>query len=229
MADKLTEQQSNDFFLEFDKKIHAEKIEEDGKHSSDIGMNSYTKQPYSGTSYTRRGVWDLTNPFQFAPYESGYCMLAVLSSPAMFNTTTTVTSKDNNGKDVKSKVKSYNNLLQKAFVRMLENEFKGLDGLEDITADTMEFSDGITTTSRISKVNYPLQQNISMRYTEKTGSLITKYLSTYLKNVKDPRSQVKIYDTDPKKVGFNKICGEFKEYIEETDTTLNEFGFEIKL
>ena len=68
----------------------------------------------------------------------------------------------------------------------------------------MEFSDGITTTSRISKVNYPLQQNISMRYTEKTGNLITKYLSTYLKNVKDPRSQVKIYDTDPKKVGFNK-------------------------
>lgn len=204
MADKLKEVQSNDFFLEFNKKIHAEKIETDGKHSSDIGMNSYTKQPYSGTSYTRRGVWDLTNPFQFAPYESGYCMLAVLSSPAMFNTTTTVTSKDNNGKDVKTKVKTYNNLLQKAFVRMLENEFKGLDGLEDITADTMEFSDGITTTSRISKVNYPLQQNISMRYTEKTGSLITKYLSTYLKNVKDPRSQVKIYDTDPRKVGFNK-------------------------
>lgn len=32
-----------------------------------------------------------------------------------------------------------------------------------------------------------------------------------------------------KKVGFNQVCGEFKEYIEETDTTLNEFGFEIKL
>ena len=193
MADKLTEEQSNDFFLEFDKTLHAEKIEKDGKQSSDIGMNSYTKQPYSGTSYTRRGVWDLTNPFQFAPYESGYCMLAVLSSPAMFNTTTTVTSKDHNGKEVKSKVKSYNNLLQKAFVRMLENEFKGLDGIEDITTETMETSDNISTMSLISKSVQNTNSQISMRFTEKTGSLITKYISTFIRTIKDPRTQAKTY------------------------------------
>lgn len=32
-----------------------------------------------------------------------------------------------------------------------------------------------------------------------------------------------------KKIGFNSVDGKFEEYIEETDTTLIEYGFEIKL
>lgn len=32
-----------------------------------------------------------------------------------------------------------------------------------------------------------------------------------------------------KKVGFNQAMGKFEEHIEETNTTLVEFGFEIRI
>ena len=197
-----------DFFLEDPKSLPKSKIptsvsekDSSGKVTKIVdrnpGINAYTVQPYQSNVYSHKGVWDLTNLYQFAPYEAGYCMLAVLNSPSFMRTNV-------NGE---SSHYSYNALLQEAFVKMLENEFKGLDGIEDITTDTMEFTDGISTVSRISKVNQPLQQNISMRYTEKTGTLISKYLSTYLKTIKDPRTQVKTYATtsgDAVLGGFHK-------------------------
>lgn len=173
----------DDFFLDGDKKLKGKKMS--CNDSNEGGANRYSVQPYKSSAYSHKGVWDLTNLYQFAPYESGYCLLAVLSSPHCMR----YNSKGNTKNDI------YNALLQQAFVKMLENEFKGLDGIEDITTETMEFTDGISTTSRISKVNQPLQQNISMRYTEKVGTLISKYLSTYLKMIKDPRTQAKTYAT----------------------------------
>lgn len=141
-----------------------------------LGHNAYTIQPFDDEAYSFRGVWDLTNLFQFAPYEGGgYCFIAVINAPVFME-------KNN-----------YTALLQKAFIRMLENEFKGLDGIEDITTDTMEISDGNRSVSKISKVNQPLMHSISMKYTEKTGTLIAKYLSTYLKLVKDPGTQTRLY------------------------------------
>ena len=205
-----TKKDEADFFLNGPTTLPHSKIptsasenDKDGKHIGDVdrnpGINAYTVQPYQSNAYSHKGVWDLTNLYQFAPYEAGYCMLAVLSSPSFMRT---------NVKGQSSHY-SYNLLLQEAFVKMLENEFKGLDGIEDITTETMEFTDGISTTSRISKVNQPLQQNISMRYTEKTGTLISKYLSTYLKTVKDPRTQVKTYAT----ISGDSVLGGFHKEV----------------
>lgn len=159
------------------------------KHKEpDAGQNDAVKQPYDATTYSTRGVWDLTNLFQFTPYESGYCFLAVLNGPSCM-----YRSEKSDGTGSTVDKSSYNYYLQKAFIRMLEDEFKGLDGLEDMSVDTYEVSDGISSTTRIGKVNLPLAQTVSMKYTEKTGSLITKYLTTYLKTVKDPRSQARCY------------------------------------
>lgn len=83
--------------------------------------------------------------------------------------------------------------LQDAFISILENEFKGLDGIEDITTETMEISDNISTMSLISKSVQNTNSQVSMRFTEKTGSLITKYVSTFIRTVKDTRTQAKTY------------------------------------
>ena len=83
--------------------------------------------------------------------------------------------------------------LQDAFIKILENEFKGLDGIEDITTETMEISDNISTMSLISKSVQNANSQVSMRFTEKTGSVITKYISTFIRYIKDTRTQAKTY------------------------------------
>ena len=43
-----------------------------------INTHDYTKMPYTAETYAdMRGVVDFGNLMQFAPYESGYCFLAV--------------------------------------------------------------------------------------------------------------------------------------------------------
>lgn len=54
-------------------------------------------------------------------------------------------------------------------------------------------------------------------------SLGAKYLRLQVVDSNIPA--IKFYE----KVGFIQVCGVFEEYIEETDTTLVEYGFEIKL
>jgi hypothetical protein len=83
--------------------------------------------------------------------------------------------------------------LQDAFVKILEQEFKGLDGIDDITSETMTITDNISELALISKVNQPSNSQITMRFTEKSVSLITKYVSTFLRFLKDPRTQAKTY------------------------------------
>ena len=135
-----------------------------------------SKIPNKYSSNSKGGIWDLTNPFKFAPYETGYCFLSVISAPKCM--------------DVGN---SFHKSLQDSFVNMMESEFKGLDGIEDITTETMDITSGTSTISMISNVNQQSNGQITMRFTEKTGSLITKYISEYLKNIRDPRSKAKRY------------------------------------
>ena len=94
---------------------------------------------------------------------------------------------------------AFHSALQESFVNMLESEFKGLDGIEDITSETMDITNNMSTISMISKVNQQSNGQITMRFTEKAGSLITKYCSEYLKTIRDPRSQAKTYLTEKDK------------------------------
>ena len=146
------------------------------KISASASDSLSSKSPYAASTYSGRGVWDLTNLFEFAPYESGYCFLGVISSPRCME------------------YDAYNLALQEAFVKMLENEFKGLDGIEDLTSENLDISDNISTMSYIGKTNQQSNGTFTMRFTEKCGSLITKYISRFLRTIKDGRTQVKTYD-----------------------------------
>lgn len=148
-----------------------------------INTHDFTKMPYTAETYAdMRGVVDFGNLMQFAPYESGYCFLAVINGPWM--------AYDSALKDTPYK---YFGELQDAFIKILEQEFKGLSGIENISTETMEISDNISTLALISKVTQPSNGTISMQFTEKSGSLITKFISHYLRFIKDPKSQAKTY------------------------------------
>lgn len=142
----------------------------------------FSKRPYAAKEYAdMRGVVDFGNLAQFAPYEGGYCFIAVINGPHCM----TLDPDSSTGKYMKD--------LQDAFIKVIENEFKGLDGIDDITTETMEISDNISTMSLISKSIQNTNSQITMRFTEKTGSLLTKYISTFIRIIKDTKSQAKTY------------------------------------
>ena len=143
-------------------------------------LNENTIQPRNLTQYTAfRGVTDFTNIGQFAQYESGYCFLSVIQTPEFMNV---LAAKYD---DIKN--------LQQSFVHMLEYEFRGLDGLPDMQADTMEITDGNNTARLVNKVTWDTSTTVSMNYFEKTGQLIGKYTEYYLTGIKDRMSQAKTY------------------------------------
>ena len=141
--------------------------------------DDYTISPNtSAQNVNMRGVIDFGNLFQFAPFESGYSFITVINGPRMATI-----------KDMDANFKS----LQDSFISIIENEFRGLDGIDDITSDTMEITDNISTLSLIGKVNQSTSSQITMRFFEKTGALITKYIATYLRYIRDPKTQAKTY------------------------------------
>jgi hypothetical protein len=80
-----------------------------------------------------------------------------------------------------------------SFKHMLEFEFRGLDGLPDITADTFTITDGINELNMINRVTMDTSITVSASYFEKSGQLITKYSEYYLTGIKDPKTQAKTY------------------------------------
>lgn len=123
-----------------------------------------------------RGVTDFSNLKQFNLYESGYQVFLVIQTPKFMDM---LAEKYPN--EYAGIIKGYN--------WVLEHEFKNLDGLEDITIDTIELNDGVNTLNMIGKVNEPTGSSINMTYTEKSGLIINKYHETYLKGVKDPKAK----------------------------------------
>ena len=132
----------------------------------------------SSQNVDMRGVVDYGDLYQFAPYESGYSFISVINGPRFVTQLF-------QGEPLEE--------LQKSFINIIENEFRGLDGIEDITSDTMEITDNISTMSLISKVTQTTNSQITMRFFEKTGALITKYIATYLRYIRDPKTQAKTY------------------------------------
>lgn len=146
-----------------------------------VGISTQTIMPRNLTQYTAfRGVTDFSNIGQFAQFEGGYQFLAVLQTPEFIN---------------KAADAGYNGVkqLQDSFVHMLEYEFRGVDGLPDMTADTMEITDGNNTARLINNITWDTAATVSMSYFEKSGSLINKYLEYYLTGIKDRMSKAKTY------------------------------------
>ena len=145
---------------------------------TDIFAN--TKDFKDVTSYKlMRGVPDFGSLVQFNPYETGYAAFIICGMPkfmeklAMLNT-------------------NYNKLVQN-WAHIIEYEFKSFDGLDDISADSIELGDDLNSINVISKVNMQSASDFSLTYDEKSGSPLTKFAKLYLTGIKDPRTQVKTY------------------------------------
>lgn len=143
-------------------------------------FSSFTKRPRSVAEYTMmRGVTDFTNAAQFNAYLKGYQHIVIISVPEYLKVLGSTNA------DVQK--------LLDLFCYILEYEFKGLDGIEDITVDNVTFSDGISEMNTMGKVTQQSATEISMSFTEKSGSVITKFIDMYIRGVRDPRTQAKTY------------------------------------
>jgi len=140
-----------------------------------------TLQPNPVTEFTLfRGVTDYTNLAQFDLYESGYSFLILLDIPAFMKKLAQVNA-DNYG----TLISNYRHLI--------EYEFRGAQGIEDITGETTPLTNGITDINIITKVQEQGGTQFTMNYFERSGSIITKTHELFLRGVKDPRTQVKRY------------------------------------
>lgn len=141
-------------------------------------FNQYTITPNTLTKYTAlRGVTDFSQIGMFEQYEKGYQFLSVLSLPKFLEA-----SKDSTIQQMNKNIR-----------QTLEMEFRGLDGLPDMTSDTFEITDGINTQRMINKVTQETSVEISMEYFEKHGSMFTKYAEYYLRGIRDPKTQARTY------------------------------------
>lgn len=153
--------------------------------SQKINYVNYTKKPVTAAQYSMmRGVTDFTNAEQLNMFEKGHGMIIVIDRPKFIEELANLTSINGDG--------GIRNLIDN-FCNILEYEFKGLDGIEDINAEDLTYTDGISELAGVGKVTEQSNSEITMRFTEKSGSTITKFIKYYLSGVRDPRTQTKHY------------------------------------
>jgi hypothetical protein len=126
-----------------------------------------------------RGVPDFGSLVQFNPYESGYAAFIICQMPKFI--------------ELLAKYDADYNKLISNWAHIIEYEFKSFDGLEDMSADTIQLGDDLNSINVISKVNMQSASEFSLTYDEKSGSPLTKFARLYLTGIKDPRTQVKTY------------------------------------
>ena len=143
-------------------------------------FNDYTKKPINAAQYSMmRGVTDFTNAEQLNMFEGGHGMIIIIDRPKFIEM---IAESDT----------EVANLLT-SFCNILEYEFKSLDGIEDISAEDLVYTDGVSELAGVGKVNEQSNSEVSMRFTEKSGSTITKFIKYYLNGVRDSRTQTKHY------------------------------------
>lgn len=126
-----------------------------------------------------RGVPDFGSLVQFNPYETGYAAFIVCQMPKFM--------------ELLAKYDADYNKLISNWKHIIEYEFKSFDGIEGLTADTIQLGDDLNNINVISKVNMQSASEFSLTYDEKAGSPLTKFARLYLTGIKDPRTQVKTY------------------------------------
>lgn len=178
---------------------------------ADLDNNIFSNlaKPTDLSKYTLfRGVTDFANLAQYSLFETGYSFLIVVGVPKFLET-------------LANKSTDYKNLLN-SYIHVLEYEFRGLDGIEDMQIDPSDLTNGINTIQLITKVNKQAGSNFSMRFFEKHGSTITRLHQLFLEGVKDPRTQVKTYhgliQNGTMEAGFENETFSFMYMV--TDNTL---------
>lgn len=143
-------------------------------------MLKYLKTPRNLMEFNlMRGVTDFGNTRQYDMYEHGYSGIFVISRPKFLEM---LAARDPNVK-----------ILLENYCKILECEFKGLDGLENVQGETSSISNNIKELNIITKVTGNSATTVSMRYTEKSGSTLTKLQEYYLYGIKDEHTQAKTY------------------------------------
>ncbi len=143
-------------------------------------VNNYSIKPRNLTQYTAfRGVTDFSQIGQFSQFERGYAFLSVLQMPKFM---VMLGQEDENI-----------GAIVNGFKHKIEYEFRGLEGLADITADYMTITDGINEQRLISKVSEDTSITVSSSYYETQGAILEKFTELYLTGIKDPKSQAKTY------------------------------------
>ena len=157
-----------------------------------------------------RGATDFSNLAQWDLYETGYSFLIPISYPTFLV------------KQAQVDPGFYD--LFESYKRIMEYEFRGLDGLDNITSETGQITNGISEINIINKVNRPAGNTVSMRYFEKSGLTISKVHEAFLRGVKDPMTQVKRYNgliTDGTlEPGYENECFTYL-YIVTDNTVMN--------
>lgn len=143
-------------------------------------MLNYVKRPRSVTEFTlMKGVTDFSNLRQFDVYETSYGFLVVCAVPKFM--------------DLLAQQNEYVKEIQDTFVHILEGEFKGIDGIPDITGEAGTISNGVNELQIINNVIQDTSIQVSMSYYERSGSPLAKYAQYYLTGIKDPNSKAKTY------------------------------------
>ena len=144
-------------------------------------MFANTKDFKDVTGYKlMRGVPDFGSLVQFNPYETGYAAFVICGMPKFI--------------EALAKYNSDYNKLIKNWQHIVEYEFKSFDGLEDISASTIQLGDDTASIDVINNVEWANQgSEFSLVYDEKSGSPLTKFARLYLTGIKDPKSKVKTY------------------------------------
>ena len=131
------------------------------------------------TSYMlMRGVTDFGDLRQFNLYESGYSFFVVMTIPEFLKRL--------------RQYEEYRKIIDN-YAHILEFENRGISGIDNITTENGQLTNGINQINIINKVNKPSDSSFTANYQEKLGSTITKAHELYITGIKDPRTQVKTY------------------------------------
>lgn len=129
-----------------------------------------------------RKPFDPTNYPAFKRFETGYSLFFVLDIPVCLAKLTEVEKGEKTGISYKAKYKD----LITTYIQILEREFTGLQGLENITSETIDFEGkNEMTVSSINKVSENLNPTITLSYTEPYGATLTKVHELFLRGIDD--------------------------------------------
>jgi hypothetical protein len=141
------------------------------------------RSPRDVTGYTLfRGTTDWSQLQQFDYFEKGYPYLVLVSTPDFLNKMA----------DADTEVA---NLLN-SYKHIIEYEFTGFDstGIDDITSDPLNISNGMQDINVIGKTNMTGGTTFSMNYNERAGGTLSKMHELYLRSVRDPATGFKTYN-----------------------------------
>lgn len=127
-----------------------------------------------------RGVMDFGNLAQWNMYETGYAFLKIIKVPKFLE-------------KLAEKNDDYRNLLD-TYKRILEFEFRQINGLPNIESEELQITNNISTIDLIGKTTFASNITFSMPYFERSGAPLTKLHELFLRGIKDPRTTFKHYN-----------------------------------